>query len=184
MKNIWGPGGVLWGPWVAAEGLAAIFKLIRNHWFSLCFEPLDPSDAAKVAKEKVEWGTLMQVRSRPYPESRYQKHSSSIKTKKEAKEPKRKPKRAPHSCVNHGLEASQSYAFPEVGFFSWSCSSYDLGSLTILSHLFSLGWTTRPRDYSAMSMPWRQGNTLMSQTRCQIAGDSLPRRPPLVPAAG
>ena len=35
IKNIWGSGGSLWGPLVAAEGLAAIFKLKKNIGFIL-----------------------------------------------------------------------------------------------------------------------------------------------------
>ncbi len=41
------PGGPFGRPEVALESLGAIWKVLKNHWFLYCFEPLEPSSDAK-----------------------------------------------------------------------------------------------------------------------------------------
>ena len=47
-------GGVFGRPEVTLEGLGAILKLLKNHWFLYCFEPLEPSSDAKGAQKVVK----------------------------------------------------------------------------------------------------------------------------------
>ena len=60
-------GGPFGAPNVALEGPSAILEI---HWFSMHFEPLYSSGAAKETKKNAKWWTLMQVKSRRYQERR------------------------------------------------------------------------------------------------------------------
>ena len=109
-------GGPLGGPRVALESPSAILKLLKNHKFSLHFEPLNLSDAAKGTRKNAKLWTLMQVKSRHYQESRRKQNGSSFSTKNGTKECLRTTKRAPKSYANHRLEGSQNSASPKVRF--------------------------------------------------------------------
>ena len=94
-------GGPFGAPKVALEGPSAILKLLKNHWFLLHFEPLNPSDAAKGAKKTAKWWTLMQVKSRRYQESRHKKMAAPSEPKKKPRSVSENQKRVPKSYAHH-----------------------------------------------------------------------------------
>ena len=91
------PGGAFGRPEVAPEGLGAIFKMIKNHWFLYCFEPLDRSSSVKGAKKEQKWETRTHLASRRPGSNRNRKVRARENVKKGAKRLKRKQKRVSKS---------------------------------------------------------------------------------------
>ena len=58
------PGGAFGRPEVAPEGLGAIFKMLKNHLFLYCFEPLVRSSGAKGAQKEPKRGTRTYLTSK------------------------------------------------------------------------------------------------------------------------
>ena len=110
-------GGPFGAPKVALEGPSAILKLLKNHWFSLHFEPLDPSDAAKVTKKRVKWGTLMQVKSRRYQENRNKKTAAPSEPKKKPRSRRENPKERPKAMPIIDRRGLKTMLLQKYGFY-------------------------------------------------------------------
>ena len=110
-------GGPFGAPKVALEGPSAILTLLKNHWFSLHFEPLNPSDAAKGTKKTVKWGTLMQVKSRRYQENRNQKTAAPSEPKKKPRSRRENQKERPKAIAIIGQRGLKTMLLQKYGFY-------------------------------------------------------------------
>ena len=109
-------GGIFEWARVSVKRPSAVLILLKSGSFSFLFEALDPSDAAKDAKRRIKWRTLMQVKSMRCQGSRHRKAGNLFRNVKEAKEPKRAQTRHPKSYSHQRPEGSQNHASPKVSF--------------------------------------------------------------------
>ena len=91
---------------------------MKNRWFSLYFDPLNPSDAAKAIKQRAKWWTLMQVKSRRYQENRNQKTAAPSEPKKRPRSRRENPKERPKAKPIIGRRGLKTMLLQKYGFYN------------------------------------------------------------------